>query len=302
MDTINSMAKTAANVVWGSNTTDGKEPVSGHQGDVSKGEPFDKGNVEGTHSSVETTGQSTPNTTSATTGGAASTTDATTGPTTTTGTTTGPTTEVGKDAEFAKTTGTAAESSAVPDNERTELKAKDTPSDTTAGQNDTRDPTNPQTNPKNNPTDVDNTAEGVAEGDKLDGPGPKPLNEVAKEHGGDAGNKEATTTSSEGATEGKAAAAESDDPNDPRAPSHGEGTGEKYIKSTGMAADGGDFDAANAGAGREADRLLEEKGIHTSKDAPKVEAADDKHASPESEDKKKKPSIVQKIKDKLHHN
>lgn len=47
MDTINSMAKTAANVVWGSNTTDGKEPVSGHQGDVSKGEPFDKGNVEG---------------------------------------------------------------------------------------------------------------------------------------------------------------------------------------------------------------------------------------------------------------
>jgi hypothetical protein len=32
------------------------------------------------------------------------------------------------------------------------------------------------------------------------------------------------------------------------------GTGEKYIKSTGFAADGGDFDATRPGAGREADR------------------------------------------------
>lgn len=35
--------------------------------------------------------------------------------------------------------------------------------------------------------------------------------------------------------------------------SHGEGTGEKYVKSTGMGAEGGDLDAANPGAGREAD-------------------------------------------------
>ncbi|CUS14419.1 unnamed protein product [Tuber aestivum] len=44
--------------------------------------------------------------------------------------------------------------------------------------------------------------------------------------------------------------------------SHGEGTGEKYERSTGLAADGGDFDATRPGAGKEADRLLEEKGIH----------------------------------------
>ncbi|KAG0644092.1 hypothetical protein HOY80DRAFT_217511 [Tuber brumale] len=44
--------------------------------------------------------------------------------------------------------------------------------------------------------------------------------------------------------------------------SHGEGTGEKYERSTGLAADGGDFDATRPGAGREADRLLEEQGIH----------------------------------------
>lgn len=206
------------------------------------------------------TTSATPNTTSAATGGAATSSD----PTTTSSTTTGPSTtsttghsttaatEGSKAAEFAGNTGTAAESSKVPDNERTELKSKDTPSDTTSGQNDTRDPTNPQTNPKNNPTDVDDTEEGVNKGQKLDGPGPKPLNEVAKEHGGDAGASEKTATStSEGKTEN---AAESDDPNDPHAPSKGEGTGEKYIKSSGMHADGGDFDAANAGAGREADR------------------------------------------------
>jgi hypothetical protein len=38
--------------------------------------------------------------------------------------------------------------------------------------------------------------------------------------------------------------------------SKGEGTGEKYIKSSGLKADGGDFDAANPGAGREADRMF----------------------------------------------
>jgi len=34
---------------------------------------------------------------------------------------------------------------------------------------------------------------------------------------------------------------------------HGEGTGERYEKSTGLAADGGDFDATRPGAGREAE-------------------------------------------------
>lgn len=38
--------------------------------------------------------------------------------------------------------------------------------------------------------------------------------------------------------------------------SHGEGTGEQYVKSSGLKADGGDFDAANPGAGKEADSEL----------------------------------------------
>lgn len=36
--------------------------------------------------------------------------------------------------------------------------------------------------------------------------------------------------------------------------SKGSGTGEQYVQSTGLAADGGDFDATKPGAGREADR------------------------------------------------
>lgn len=66
------------------------------------------------------------------------------------------------------------------------------------------------------------------------GPGPKPLSELKKDGsaGLDAGGED----------------------DGPQKESHGEGTGEKYVKSSGMKADGGDFNAANPGAGKEADR------------------------------------------------
>ncbi|KAH8672558.1 hypothetical protein BGZ60DRAFT_429887 [Tricladium varicosporioides] len=95
--------------------------------------------------------------------------------------------------------------------------------------------------------------------------------------------------------------------------SHGEGTGEKYIRSSGMRADGGDFDASNPGAGREADRLLEAKGIHREVPAKKEESTtgsansstpvkETASASSGSSDKghSKKPSLVEKIKAKVH--
>jgi hypothetical protein len=67
------------------------------------------------------------------------------------------------------------------------------------------------------------------------GPGPNPLSQEKKDGG-------------------STAATGGDGEDGPQKESHGEGTGEKYVKSSGMKADGGDFDAANAGAGREADR------------------------------------------------
>jgi hypothetical protein len=93
------------------------------------------------------------------------------------------------------------------------------------------------------------------------------------------------------------------------------GTGEQYIKSTGVAADGGDFDATKPGAGREADSRLhkfqrtlskadmvaglrEEKGIKkatTSGDVDKTTSAGS-HASGDKE----KTKLSDMIKDKLH--
>lgn len=66
---------------------------------------------------------------------------------------------------------------------------------------------------------------------------------MAKSHGGDAGSASKESSGSGG-----------DDEDGPGAKSKGEGTGEQYVKSSGLAADGGDFDATKPGAGREADR------------------------------------------------
>lgn len=80
------------------------------------------------------------------------------------------------------------------------------------------------------------------------GEAPKPLAAIAKEHGGDAGNIQ---------TESESSSAKSKDTNTSEAKEEdheSKGTGEQYVKTTGLAADGGDFDATKPGAGREADR------------------------------------------------
>ncbi|KAI9827774.1 MAG: hypothetical protein M1832_004263 [Thelocarpon impressellum] len=85
------------------------------------------------------------------------------------------------------------------------------------------------------------------------------------------------------------------------APTKVGGTGEQWVKTSGMAAEGGDFDAAKPGAGREADRLLDEKGIKRS-EAPKAgnATADGSAGSAGPSDPTGKPSVGEKIKDKLH--
>ncbi|KAI1267236.1 hypothetical protein F5Y18DRAFT_425079 [Xylariaceae sp. FL1019] len=269
MESINNMAAAAAKAVWGENQQTTQEPVSGKLGDTSRGEPYDAGNIE------------TPNATE-------------TPSVTQTSNKTAETYDDKPDtgaAKFAKETGTATESNNTPDNPSTDLKEKrDVPADTSAPQADVRDPEDPQTHPKSAPTDVNNADEdGVNEAQKLDGPGPKPLNEVAREHGGDAGNSDEAVDK----TSKKDDVAEATDDN-----SKSEGTGEQYVKSTGLQADGGDFDATKPGAGREADRLMEVKGIHNPNDDPKPSAdpTEDTSSSPDTE----KKSLGQKIKDKLH--
>ncbi|OCL04283.1 hypothetical protein AOQ84DRAFT_391649 [Glonium stellatum] len=70
-------------------------------------------------------------------------------------------------------------------------------------------------------------------------------------------------------------------------------TGEQWVKTSGLAADGGDFDATKPGAGREADRLMEQKGIH--KTAP-----GEKPQPPSHGGDKDKVGLSEKIKNKLH--
>ncbi|KAI1772476.1 hypothetical protein F4818DRAFT_426079 [Hypoxylon cercidicola] len=266
METVNNIASAATKAIWGESNQNGTEPISGQTGDTSKGEPYDAGNIE------DPKAQSAKAQTDGETNGASSHTKA---------------------AEFSKETGVAAEAEDTPHNPSADLKARSVPHDTSKAQNDVRDPSDPNTHPKSAPTDVNDAEGGPNEAQKLDGPGPKPIDEVAREHGGDAGlNKEKATPA-----ESKEAP-EEEDGEGPGARSKGEGTGEQYVKTSGLKADGGDFDATKPGAGREADRLMEQKGMHG---ASKVVEQDD---TPETGggpgDKKDKKSIGQKLKDKLH--
>jgi hypothetical protein len=165
--------------------------------------------------------------------------------------------DAGNAAGFAKSTGTAAESQDTPNNPSTELKAKAGLDDTTKAQNDTRPPEDPKTNPKSAPTDVNNTSTTSEEGDlneaqKLDGPGPKPVEDLAKENGGDAGLASSTSSVDKASRSPKEEEDKKEEDKDKD--NENKGTGEKYVKSNGLKADGGDFDATQPGAGREADR------------------------------------------------
>lgn len=122
-----------------------------------------------------------------------------------------------------------------------------------AAQADIRDPeTSATADPKTEAErkNVDDSGKGLDASEnpaKVDGPGPKPVDQVAAERGGDAGNIESAVSKSE-----SSAPKGADD--EVHEKSKSEGTGEQYVKTTGLAADGGDFDATKPGAGREADR------------------------------------------------
>jgi len=83
-----------------------------------------------------------------------------------------------------------------------------------------------------------------------------------------------------------------------------QGTGEQWVKTSGLAAEGGDFDATKPGAGKEATRLLEQKGIHHDSDnhgtPADVSSPSDSKKSHSPDSGKTKVSKMTKLKDKLH--
>ncbi|KAF2452963.1 hypothetical protein BDY21DRAFT_367374 [Lineolata rhizophorae] len=78
-----------------------------------------------------------------------------------------------------------------------------------------------------------------------------------------------------------------------------QGTGQKYVKSSGLAAEGGDFDATKPGAGAEAGRLLEQKGVKRDTGDQEQQQSSGADESKPSESGGKK-GMGEKIKEKLH--
>ncbi|KAK5145545.1 hypothetical protein LTR04_001276, partial [Oleoguttula sp. CCFEE 6159] len=111
-----------------------------------------------------------------------------------------------------------------------------------------------------------------------------------KEQGGDRPMEEPSSEQTEAIRSKKEAAEDA---------AEGKGTGEQYVRSSGLAADGGDFDAAAPGAGKEADRLMEQKGIKKSEGGS---AADTASSSAGAHEGGHKPSpLPEKILNILHH-
>ncbi|RGP67053.1 hypothetical protein FSPOR_6257 [Fusarium sporotrichioides] len=271
METINNLTATASKAIWGENETSNKEPVSGVKGDTARGEPYDAGNLETPQQEKVAKnfnyGQHGEEQTSG----------------------------LGREAHVSSSSTTTAASSAIP----APAAAPNHSKDTTAEQNDTRTPEQAEKG-KKDLHDVDDTSEGT-DAKIGEGPGPRPIEKLAKEFGGDAGNAPVEGASSKHTEVGSGAGESSNKENQPHDPKEDE-----YITASGFAADGGDFDATNPGAGREADRLMEQKGIHlgesgSSDPTSHTEShSSSKHHGSSHEDKKDKPSLGERIKAKLH--
>jgi len=273
METINQMASTAMKAVWGegdANQTH-SEPISGAAGDVSRGEPYDAGNLDqddqkrvasnlNGNTNEDLNGHDHGNASEHANGNA-------------------------NDSIHTSTPALANKPKSQHDlAANNEDKRRDL--DVEADQQDTQDQ---KDKPKTKPEDEEDEDSEP----KLEGKGPQPLEVVAKEHGGNAAFKEDSKPS---------------DPSDPASENkeggsdESKGTGEQYVKTSGLAADGGDFDATKPGAGREADRLMDEKGMHHEAGDNKKGGSDgDSHVHGHGHGKDKdKPSLGERIKNKLH--
>ncbi|KAG9255206.1 uncharacterized protein F5Z01DRAFT_673160 [Emericellopsis atlantica] len=246
MDTINNVATAASKAVFGGADAN-KEPVSGAQGDVGRGEPYDAGNLdsesqeklEKTLSEDKASKEKTDTTTAA-------------APPTDTTTSDKPATDNDDDGDHPRADPAVPDASAVEDSTK---------------------------EPEPEPEHVDPK-----------GPSPKPVAQVAREHGGDAGLAHKPTAEDAG---DKGETEEKDD-NKPQT------TGE-VVHATGFAAEGGDFDATKPGAGKEAERLTEQgssPGTAPSGSQATDDASDSKASK--GKDGKDKPSLKDRIKAKLN--
>jgi len=302
METVNNLASAASRAIWGEGNganaaqttedvkgseTKEQEPVSGETGNVEAGEPYDKGNAE--PASDTTTSTDEPKTSTLTSNPKSSTEPDAPGNT--------PATEpIRPEHDTDKTGVTSAHNptSATSSDKPTSSNDNSGPGAASVSADPSSAPQNTQKQqgadrPSDEPSSEEHdrimeTKKEVDDAANVDtsGPGPRSLEDKAR--GGGVGG--ASGGDKEGEEDG------------PQKESHGEGTGEKYVKSSGLKADGGDFDASNPGAAKEADRLLEEKGIHHEPGTAGPPAGEEDVGG--SDAKASKPKISERIKAKLH--
>jgi hypothetical protein len=214
LETINQLASSATKAIWGDNNAEThKEPISGATGDVSKGEPYDAGNLDAKdQTKVESALNSQTNKSAL-----------------------NEPSELADDENYGL-------SSSTKDKEQQQQQQQ--PSMAT---------TKTSNEPRSIADDV-NPEEGKPL-DELTGKGPRPIEMVARENGG---NAAAAMTSDAGADSSPSALGEKKpqaaDIKQENKSTEREATEDEYVKASGLAADGGDFDAAKPGAGMEADR------------------------------------------------
>ncbi|KAK1243061.1 hypothetical protein MKX07_003689 [Trichoderma sp. CBMAI-0711] len=293
METINQIASSAAKAVWGDdpNAETHKEPISGATGDVSKGEPYDAGNLDPEEQHKVESSLNAKNE------------------------------QIDKDdtpSDLAEGEYYALSSSAkykpLPETP-TQEQPKDN-STTTMPQNTTQ----PQdiSKPKSASTDVpadkstvapsDEPADASADPeagkplDQLTGKGPRPVEELARENGGNAAAASSNDSVSSPQDKGSKLEPSVEDKQEHQNAHEGDAAAEatEYVKTTGLAADGGNFDAAKPGAGREADRLMEQKGLKSADDGGDNKGSSGRKSSDSGHHHKDKPSLGERIKNKLH--
>ncbi|KAL7896089.1 hypothetical protein HDV63DRAFT_388718 [Trichoderma sp. SZMC 28014] len=263
LETVNNLASSAAKAVWGeSNDAEThKEPISGATGDVSKGEPYDAGNLDPqAQSKVE----------SALKG------------------------------EEATSSDLADDHNYTLSSSKKETGVLSAAATSTANEG--------VSEPRSAPTTGTINPEEGKPLDKLTGKGPRPVEELAKENNGNAAAAAAVpVTETDSSTAVSATAPEEKTPalagNEQKSNAH-EATEDEYVKSSGLAADGGDFDVTKPGAGLEADRLMEQKGIKVDDADPKdkTTSSGSSNGGRKSSDssRKDKPKLKERIKNKLH--
>lgn len=293
METITNITNAAAKAVWGE-TEANKEPISGVEGNTAKGEPFDAGNLGKSRncfsfpkSPANPAPKDTPaqekvehncETNNRVTGLGSTVSGSSRVDNTSTNTSVPTATSninssgiTGSNTDHLRDNADTTTSTTTTNNNKNSTSLEDATAasalpttkenrDTTAGQNDTHDPdkVNVDTDsnkPTSNTDDVD-TSPGTGSKSVL-GHEPRTIAQIAKSKDGDAGRdgvSESSSKPSEGAAKatgegaGLGATSSSKEGEDPKV----EAT--EPVHTTGLAADGGNFDASKPGAGQEAER------------------------------------------------